>query len=71
MPAKLLEFYGLSLNDKSVIYFLMTKSENKMFKCDIDFATPNMLVGVIFGAQQSMIARGVTKSVLLSTQGVS
>jgi len=74
MSAKLLEFYGLSLNSKGVTYFLMVKEEdaNKTFQCDINLAIPNdpefRLIGVIFGAQQSMVLRKVRKSVLLSRQ---
>jgi hypothetical protein len=70
MPAKLLEFYGLSLNKHGVSYFLMTKSKDDTFTCKLELGKVEdpeyKLIGIIFGAQQSMVIRKVVKTALMS-----
>lgn len=75
MSAKLLEFYGLRLNSSGVVYFLMTKKKANTFAhridlsdCAVESKTQNILMGIIFGAQQSMVARKVNAATLTAVR---
>jgi hypothetical protein len=68
MPAKLLEFYGLSMNKDGVTYYLMTHNKLDTLECEMNLDTiddPEFKIGgVLFGAQYSMVIRNVVKSAI-------
>ena len=70
MSAKLLEFHGLPFNTRGVTYLLMTEGKNNTFTCEMKLDNTedpeHKLIGIIFGAQQSMITRKVNKNTTMT-----
>ena len=59
--AELLKFHGLVMTQNSIAYFMMDKNKNQShFSCALDLSPNNdLLLGILFGAQQSLVTRKV------------
>jgi len=70
MSAKLLAFQGMGVNSAGVSYIQMgDNGKVNTFNCEMELSAINdpehMLIGIIFGAQQSMITRRVVQGTLI------
>ena len=68
MSARLLDFFNVGMNSKGVVYYSITNNTVNAFSCEIplnkaeDPECMGTVMGILFGAQYSMVTRRVNKT---------